>query len=70
MAGEENLIPMSERSKEEVRELAAKGGRKSGETRRRKKTMRENLEILLSMPLMIKSWLWAVAAVPIWVPAA
>ena len=51
MAGEENLIPMSERSKEEVRELAAKGGRKSGETRRRKKTMRENLEILLSMPL-------------------
>ena len=32
---------MSERSKDEVRELAAKGGRKSGETRRRKKQLAE-----------------------------
>ena len=51
MAGEENLIPMSERSKEEVREIARRGGIKSGETRRRKKTMRETLELLLTMPL-------------------
>ena len=49
MAGEENLIPMSERSKEEVREIARRGGIKSGETRRRKKTMKENLELLLTM---------------------
>lgn len=49
MAGEENLIPMSERSKEEVREIARRGGIKSGETRRRKKTMKENLELLLAM---------------------
>ena len=49
MAGEENLIPMSERSKEEVREIARRGGIKSGETRRRKTTMKENLELLLTM---------------------
>ena len=42
---------MSERSKEEVREIARRGGIKSGETRRRKKTMRETLELLLTMPL-------------------
>lgn len=40
---------MSERSKEEVREIARRGGIKSGETRRRKKTMKENLELLLTM---------------------
>ena len=51
MAGEENLIPMSERSKEEVRKIARRGGIKSGEARRRKKTMRETLELLLTMPL-------------------
>ena len=42
---------MSERSKEEVREIARRGGIKSGEARRRKKTMRETLELLLTMPL-------------------
>lgn len=45
--GQENLIPMSERSKEEVREIARKGGINSGETRRKKKTMRETLEMML-----------------------
>lgn len=44
---ESNLIPMNERSKEEVRELARKGGIKSGETRRRKKTFKQELEWLL-----------------------
>nr|DAO43720.1 MAG TPA: hypothetical protein [Caudoviricetes sp.] len=51
MAGEENLIPLNQRTKEEQREIASKGGKASVEARRRKKTMRENLEILLSMPL-------------------
>lgn len=45
--GQENLIPMSERSKEEVRAIARKGGINSGETRRKKKTMRETLEQML-----------------------
>lgn len=48
--GEENLIPMSERSKDEVREIAAKGGVNSGKTRRKRKAMREQAELLLSMP--------------------
>lgn len=51
MAGEDNLIPMSQRSKEEVREIARKGGKNSGKARRMKKNMRESLEILLGMPL-------------------
>ena len=45
--GQENLIPMSERSKEEVRELGKKGGIASGETRREKATMKKTLEMLL-----------------------
>ena len=36
MAGEENLIPMNQRSKEEARELGAKGDKRSGEVRRQK----------------------------------
>lgn len=51
MAGEENLIPMSERTKEEVREIARKGGVNSGKARREKKKMREQAELLLSLPL-------------------
>ena len=47
MAGLDNLIPMSERSKEEVREIARKGGIASGEARRQKATFRKTLEMLL-----------------------
>ena len=43
----ENLIKQSERSPQEAREMGRKGGIKSGEARRRKKTMREALEMLL-----------------------
>ena len=43
----ENLIPFNERSKEEHREIAKKGGIKSGETRRRKKTFKQELTWLL-----------------------
>lgn len=37
----ENLIPLTERSSEEVREMQRRGGIASGETRRFKKTLRE-----------------------------
>lgn len=47
MAGVDNLIPQSKRTKEEQRAIATKGGVASGEARRAKKTMREVLEILL-----------------------
>lgn len=45
--GQENLIPMSERTKKEVREIATKGGINSGKSRRLKKTMREVLQAML-----------------------
>ena len=47
MDGSDNLIPFSERSKEEARELGRKGGIASGEARRRKKTLKEELITLL-----------------------
>lgn len=40
---DENLIPYSQRSKSEAREAGAKGGRASGETRRRRKLLRESI---------------------------
>lgn len=46
---EENLIPTSERSKEEARELGRKGGIASGEARRRKKTLKEALLLALEI---------------------
>lgn len=45
--GQENLIPMSERSKDEVREIASKGGVNSGIARRQKATMKETLRQML-----------------------
>lgn len=50
MAGEENLIPMNKRTKEEQREIATKGGIESGKVRRERKKMREQAELLLSLP--------------------
>lgn len=41
MANESNLIPFSKRTKDEVREYATKGGRASGETRRKKKLFKQ-----------------------------
>lgn len=45
--GQENLIPMSERSKEEVRAIGKKGGIASGKVRKEKATMKATLEKLL-----------------------
>ena len=45
--GQENLIPMSERSKDEVRQIASKGGINSGIVRREKATMKETLRQML-----------------------
>ncbi len=44
----QNLIPTNKRSKEEVRKNASKGGKKSGEVRRARKTLREELLAILS----------------------
>lgn len=44
---DKNLIPNSERSPTEVRENGQKGGLASGEARRRKRDLRQALEMLL-----------------------
>lgn len=54
MPNEQNIIPNSERTPEERREIAAAGGRASGEARRRKKSLREAAELYLSLPVADK----------------
>ena len=49
MANIQNLIPNSQRSPEELREMTRKGGIASGEARRRKKSLREKAKLLMSL---------------------
>ena len=51
MANEKNLIPNNKRSPSEVRKNGAKGGKKSGESRRKKKQLRECMLDLLKLPV-------------------
>lgn len=51
MPNEQNIIPNSERTPEERREIAAAGGRASGVSRRRKRSLREAADLYLSMPV-------------------
>ena len=51
MANDENLIPMSERSKSEVRELGRKGGIASGKARSIKAREKAEWEELLNLPM-------------------
>lgn len=51
MANESNLIPVTDRSKEEARALSSKGGKASGATRRRKKSMKDAMNLLLALPV-------------------
>ena len=54
MPNEQNLIPMDQRSQSEARELGREGGRASGVSRRRKKSLREAAELYLSLPVADK----------------
>ena len=45
--GQDNLIPFTERTEEEQREIARQGGIASGKARREKATMKATLEMLL-----------------------
>lgn len=47
---EKNLIPINERTKNEQREITSKGGKASGKARRRKKSMKQVMDMLLEMP--------------------
>lgn len=54
MANEQNLIPWEQRSEEEHREYSRQGGIRSGEVRRQRKAMKEQLNLLLSLPFNLK----------------
>ena len=51
MANENNLIPFDKRTESEQREIAQKGGKKSGEVRRNKKLLRDCMIDLLNLPV-------------------
>lgn len=55
-SGQENLIPNSARSPEELREMARKGGKASGEARRRKADFRKTLNLLLTAEIDSPEW--------------
>ena len=58
MANEKNLIPFtSNQSREEAKKNGQKGGQKSGEVRRQRKAMKEQMEMLLSLPFKQKKQL-------------
>lgn len=54
MANESNLIPFNKQTESEQREIARKGGIKSGEIRRQRKAMKEQMEMLLALPFNLK----------------
>lgn len=51
MPNEQNLIPMDQRSQSEARKLGREGGRASGVSRRRKRSLREAADLYLSLPV-------------------
>lgn len=55
MANEQNLMPIekvnSRRTREEHRRDSQKAGKKSGEVRRKRKAMKEQMEMLLTLPV-------------------
>ena len=50
---EKNLIPNSERTPSELREITQKGGKASAESRRRKKDMKQKMKALLELPAAV-----------------
>lgn len=52
---QEDLIPMSERTKEEQKKIATMGGIASGIARRRKRDMKEAVDLLLSLPCKLQT---------------
>ena len=51
LANEKNLIPYSERSEKEARENGRKGGIASGESRRKRKLLKDSMNALLELPV-------------------
>ena len=51
MSNEQNLVSIGDRTTEEQRAITSAGGKASGVTRRRKRSMREAAEYYLSLPV-------------------
>lgn len=51
MPNEKNLVPNSERTAEERQRIASAGGKASGVSRRRKRSLREAADLYLSLPV-------------------
>jgi hypothetical protein len=47
---DQNLIPFDKRTKSEQREITSKGGKASGEARRKRKDMKQKMKALLELP--------------------
>lgn len=56
MANNENLIPFNRRSVNEAREFGRRGGKASGEARRKKADFRRTLNLLLTTEIDSKEW--------------
>lgn len=54
MSNEQNLVSIGDRTTEEQRAITSAGGKASGVTRRRKRSMRDAAEYYLSLPVMDK----------------
>lgn len=52
--GTKNLKPMNQRTKDEQREIAVKGGKASGVARRKKADLKKAMELLLSLDVQDK----------------
>lgn len=49
--GSENLVPLNKRTKDEQRKIGKKGGEASGKARRKKKALKETMQMLLELPV-------------------
>ena len=56
MANNENLIPFNRRSVDEAREFGRRGGKASGEARRKKADFRRTLNLLLTTEINSEEW--------------
>ncbi len=54
MPNEQNLVSIGDRTTEEQREIQSAGGRASGVSRRRKRSLREAADLYLSLPVANK----------------
>ncbi len=54
MSNEKNLIPFNQRTESEQREIQSSGGKASGASRRRRKSLKEAADLYLSLPVSNK----------------